>query len=62
MISAIALMCSIADPNVCMGVSSQKMFPTVEICQTDLLNAVAWAEANLLTVVDFRCIVWGEAT
>ena len=45
MISAIALMCSIADPNVCMGVSSQKMFPTVEICQEDLLNAEAWAEA-----------------
>lgn len=62
MISAVILMCSLAEPNRCMGMASQSLFPTEEACRQDRPNAEAYAESLGAFVVMFTCVNWGEST
>ena len=57
MIAAIALACSLSDPTVSM--SSMELFPTVEMCMEDRINAESFALSYNYAVVGFDCFDWG---
>jgi len=60
MIAAIALACSLSDPSVCMSMSSMELFPTVEMCMEDRINAESFALSYNYAVVGFDCFDWGR--
>lgn len=61
MISALALVCSMMNPANCQTISAAQIFPTVEMCRDDRVNAEDFALSRGFAVVSYHCFDWGEA-
>lgn len=61
MISALAIICSLNNPTNCQTISAAQLFPTVEMCREDRVNAEGFALVNGFAVVAYHCFDWGEA-
>jgi hypothetical protein len=60
MISAIAIVCSLANPSNCQTISAARIFPTVEMCKEDRVNAEGFAASRGYAVVLYLCYNWGQ--
>lgn len=60
MITAIALVCSLGDPTDCKSISNMVLFPTVEMCMKDRVNAERFALSSNYALVAFHCFDWGQ--
>ena len=60
MISAIALVCLYSEPLTCQAVTSKTFYPTVEMCEADLVRAEEVLNTTTQGVASYKCIEWGK--
>ena len=60
MITAVALVCLYNEPTICQAVTSKVFYPTVEMCEQDLVRAEEVLNTAAQGVASYKCIEWGE--